>query len=81
MSTYGGMINDIRRRMGLGQEVPDCLAKTLLTVCKEENLDDVDMAMLASAFMIGGVETVRQPFILYDEVFFLLDLTLDRVRP
>jgi cytochrome P450 len=60
MRTYGGMINEIRQRMSLGKHIPDCLVKTMLTVYQDENLDDVDMAMLASAFMIGGVETVRQ---------------------
>jgi hypothetical protein len=73
------MINEIRQRMSLGKDIPDCLVKTMLTVCRDENLDDVDMAILASAFMIGGVETVRKSCILYDDV--LLVLTLDRARP
>ena len=39
----------------------DCLAKSMVQMRKAENLDDLDMAILASAFMIGGVETVSHP--------------------
>ena len=53
------MINAIEARMKAGEEIPDCLAKTLIKTRDEENLDQLDMAMLCSAFMIGGVETVR----------------------
>jgi hypothetical protein len=42
-----------------GATVPDCLAKTMLDAREEEDLDHIDMSILASAFMIGGVETVR----------------------
>jgi hypothetical protein len=55
------MIEHIRQRIGRGEDVPDCLAKTLLLIQSDEELDDLDMAMIASAFMIGGVETVRHP--------------------
>lgn len=58
VETYGGMIADIDARMRRGEDVPDCLAKTMLETREEEQLDDLDMAILASAFMIGGVETV-----------------------
>ncbi|KAF4616879.1 hypothetical protein D9613_008923 [Agrocybe pediades] len=57
VATYGGMINDIADRMKRGEEVPDCLVKTLLLAQKEEELDHLDMSILCSAFMIGGVET------------------------
>ncbi|KAF2450909.1 cytochrome P450 [Karstenula rhodostoma CBS 690.94] len=57
VETYGGLINEIDGRMKDGEQVPDCLAKTMLDIKDEENLDHVDMAILASAFMIGGVET------------------------
>ncbi|EED80655.1 predicted protein [Postia placenta Mad-698-R] len=56
VKTYGGMIKDIERRMNAGETVPDCLAKTMI-LAREEELDHLDMAILASAFMIGGVET------------------------
>nr|BAK09394.1 cytochrome P450 [Postia placenta] len=57
VETYGGMIKDIERRMNAGGTVPDCLAKTMILSRQEEELDHLDMAILASAFMIGGVET------------------------
>ncbi|KAI1193754.1 cytochrome P450 [Nemania serpens] len=57
VDTYGGMIFDINRQIHLGRHVPDSLAKTMLSIRDEEELDDLDMAILASAFMIGGVET------------------------
>ena len=69
VKTYGAMINDIDRKLKAGLPVQDCLAKTMLQTREEENLDHLDMAILASAFMIGGVETVshvptsrRSPF-------------------
>jgi hypothetical protein len=58
VDTYGGMIKDINSRMNSGEVVNDCLAKTMITLKDSEALDDIDMAILASAFMIGGVETV-----------------------
>ncbi|CAG7953711.1 unnamed protein product [Penicillium salamii] len=57
VDTYGGIIKDIEQKMKSGGQVTDCLAKTMVEVRKKENLDDLDMAILASAFMIGGVET------------------------
>ncbi|ROV90952.1 hypothetical protein VPNG_10082 [Cytospora leucostoma] len=57
VSTYGGIIQDINRRLRLGQPVPDCLSKNMLSIKDAEQLDDLDMAILTSAFMIGGVET------------------------
>lgn len=58
VETYGGLIKSVEQKMKEGKEVPDCLAKTMAEVRQKENLDDLDMAILASAFMIGGVETV-----------------------
>lgn len=58
VETYGSMILDIEVRMKRGEEIPDCLVKTLLQSREEEELDHLDMAILCSAFMIGGVETV-----------------------
>ena len=59
VDTYGGMINAIEARMKAGEDVPDCLAKTLVKTRDQECMDHKDMAILCSAFMIGGVETVR----------------------
>ncbi|KAL1859820.1 hypothetical protein Daus18300_009410 [Diaporthe australafricana] len=57
VDVYGGLINGIDRRMHSGEDVPECLAKTMLQVRDTEQLDHLDMAITASAFMIGGVET------------------------
>ncbi|KAH0581504.1 Cytochrome P450 1A1 [Termitomyces sp. J132] len=57
VETYGGFIQKIETKVNRGESVPDCLAKTMILAKEEEELDDVDMAILASAFMIGGVET------------------------
>ncbi len=58
LETYGGMIREIDTRIKRGEQVPDCLVKTMLQSQEDENLDFVDMSILCSAFMIGGVETV-----------------------
>ena len=57
VETYGGLINSIDAKIKAGEKVDDCLAKTMLRVRKAEQLDHLDMSILASAFMIGGVET------------------------
>ncbi|KAF9882628.1 hypothetical protein FE257_005823 [Aspergillus nanangensis] len=57
VETYGGFIKEIEQKMKMGEKVQDCLAKTMVESRETEGLDDTDMAILASAFMIGGVET------------------------
>ncbi|CAG8891773.1 unnamed protein product [Penicillium egyptiacum] len=57
VETYGGFIKETEQKMMEGKTVQDCLAKTMVEVRYKEELDDLDMAILASAFMIGGVET------------------------
>ncbi|PLB50375.1 cytochrome P450 [Aspergillus steynii IBT 23096] len=57
VETYGGLLRKIERQLAEGHNVPDCLGKTMIEVRDKEQLDDLDMAILASAFMIGGVET------------------------
>ncbi|KUJ15845.1 cytochrome P450 [Mollisia scopiformis] len=57
VETYGGLIKMVEGDMASGIDVKDCLAKTMLEIRDEEQLDHLDMAILASAFMIGGVET------------------------
>ncbi len=59
LEMYGGLIKKIEVELNSGGDVNDCLVKLMLQVRKDQNLDDLDMAILASAFMIGGVETVR----------------------
>lgn len=58
VALYGGLINEIDAKIKAGEEVPDCFVKKLLEVKEEEKLDDLDIIMLAAAFMIAGVETV-----------------------
>jgi len=57
IEVYGGMIQEIDKNMKAGIETTDCLTKTLLSVRDQEGLDDLDISMLVSAFMVGGVET------------------------
>lgn len=52
------MIIDIEARMKRGENVPDCLVKTMILTKEEEEMDHLDMSILCAAFMIGGVETV-----------------------
>ena len=61
VDTYGGFINEIDHKLKRGQPVKDCLAKSMLQMRQKEELDHLDMSILASAFMIGGVETVCLP--------------------
>lgn len=59
LETYGALIKNIELELNSGEDVDNCLVKSMLQSRKDEKLDDLDMAILASAFMIGGVETVR----------------------
>ncbi|KAI0475658.1 cytochrome P450 [Xylariaceae sp. FL0804] len=86
VDTYGGLINQIERNMEYGMEVPDSLAKTMINAKDSEGLDHLDMAILASAFMIGGVETtasIMQWFMAlipsYPEIQKKAQAELDRV--
>lgn len=58
VETYGGLVKDIEQNLKNGVAVDNCLAKTMLQSRETEGLDDLDIFILASAFMIGGVETV-----------------------
>lgn len=58
LKTYGGLINEIELKLNGGEDVDDCLVKSMLQAREDQNLDYLDMTILASAFMIGGVETV-----------------------
>ncbi|KAF8638158.1 hypothetical protein AX17_002401 [Amanita inopinata Kibby_2008] len=57
IKVYGGMIKDVEARMNRGEEVPHCVAKTVVKIREEENLSFFDMVTLCGAFMIGGIET------------------------
>jgi hypothetical protein len=60
---YGTMIMRVKARMDVGEDVPDCLVKTLILSQERENLDWEDMCMLAVAFDLGGISSVS---IIYD---------------
>jgi hypothetical protein len=44
--------------MDAGEDVPDCLVKTLLLAQEQEKLDWEDLCMLAVAFNLGGIHSV-----------------------
>jgi hypothetical protein len=62
VKVYGGMIDDITIRLENGEHVPECLVTNLLEVKDQEELDYLDMSMLCSAFMVGGVETASSVY-------------------
>lgn len=68
VETYGGFVEETRRKMEAGEKVEPCLAKTLNEIKDEEQLDHLDMAIMASAFLIGGVETVGLPNLVADKL-------------
>ncbi|KAJ3481079.1 hypothetical protein NLI96_g7909 [Meripilus lineatus] len=57
IKVYGAMILRVKARMDAGEDVPNCLVKTLLDTKEEESLDWEDMCMLAATFTIGGVHS------------------------
>ncbi|KAH9998122.1 cytochrome P450 [Russula compacta] len=57
MEVYGAMIMQVKNRMDGGEDVPDCLVKTLLLTQEQEKLDWEDLCMLASVFTLGGVHS------------------------
>ena len=67
VEVYGAMIMRVKARMDAGEDVPDCLVKTLLLSQEREKLDWEDMCMLAVVFEFGGIYSVS---IIYD--FYLL---------
>lgn len=60
VETYGRLISGIKQRLDGGATVEDCVVKSILQDAGEEDRDDLDMSVLATAFMVGGAETVRQ---------------------
>jgi cytochrome P450 len=54
---YGAMIMQVKARMDAGEDVPDCLVKTLLLIQEEEKLDWEDLCMLSAVFTLGGVHS------------------------
>jgi hypothetical protein len=58
VEVYGAMIMRVKARMDAGEDVPDCLVKTLLLYQEREKLDWEDMCMLAVVFNLGGIHSV-----------------------
>ncbi|KAL5410099.1 hypothetical protein PMIN04_010757 [Paraphaeosphaeria minitans] len=56
LELYGGLIREMEKSMQAGAEVQDCLVQTMLLRKTKEDLDDLDITMLASGFMLGGTE-------------------------
>jgi hypothetical protein len=52
------MIMRVKARMDAGEDVPDCLVKTLLLTREQEKLDWEDMCMLSVVFTLGGIHSV-----------------------
>ena len=50
---------DIETRLQRGEDVPECLAKTLVLTREAEGLDELDILIMCGTLIIGGVETVR----------------------
>ncbi|THU77992.1 cytochrome P450 [Dendrothele bispora CBS 962.96] len=57
ITVYGSMIQQVEARMKAGEDVPDCLVKTLIQNQKQENLDWEDLCMLSAVFTLGGVHS------------------------
>ncbi|KAI9450375.1 cytochrome P450 [Russula earlei] len=58
MNVYGTMIMQVKAQMDTGEDIPDCLVKTLILTHEEEKLDCEDMCMLAAVFTLGGIQSV-----------------------
>ncbi|KAI0287107.1 cytochrome P450 [Russula brevipes] len=57
VEVYGAMIMRVKARMDAGEDVPDCLVKTLLQTREQEKLDWEDLCMLSAVFTLGGVHS------------------------
>jgi hypothetical protein len=58
VEVYGAMIDRVKTRMNAGEDVPDCLVKTMILTQEQEKLDWEDMCMLSVVFTLGGVHSV-----------------------
>ncbi|KAF4598324.1 hypothetical protein EYR38_006721 [Pleurotus pulmonarius] len=57
ISVYGAMINRVKARLDAGEQVSDCLVKTLLETQESEKLSWEDMCFIVIAFTTGGVHS------------------------
>ena len=58
LETYADLIKEIERELHSGKDVDDCVVKSLLQSREKNDFDDLDIAILVSAFMNYGVEPV-----------------------
>jgi hypothetical protein len=58
VEVYGSMITRVKERMDAGEDVPDCVFKTLILTQEQEKLNWEDMCMLAAGLILGGVGSV-----------------------
>jgi cytochrome P450 len=58
IEVYGSMIRRFKNLMNSGEEVPDCLMKTLLESQEDEKLEWEDICMISAVFTLGGVHSV-----------------------
>lgn len=72
ISVYGAMINRVKARLDAGEQVSECLVKTLLETQESEKLSWEDMCFIVIAFTTGGVHSVRTSR--FAHLFFLLTL-------
>ncbi|EMD86767.1 hypothetical protein COCC4DRAFT_62966 [Bipolaris maydis ATCC 48331] len=57
MDTYCRQLERVQRDIENDVHAGDCLVKTMITRKEKDQLDDLDMTMLASAFMLDGINT------------------------
>ncbi|KAH8106701.1 cytochrome P450 [Cristinia sonorae] len=57
VEVYGGFLLEVKAKLNKGEDVPDCLAKTLILTQEQEGLDWEDMCMLIAVFVLGGVHS------------------------
>ena len=59
MEVNGTMITQVKARMDTGDDISDCLVKTLIESREAEKLSWKDMCFIIAAFTTGGVHSVR----------------------
>ncbi|KAJ3481074.1 hypothetical protein NLI96_g7906 [Meripilus lineatus] len=85
IEVYGAMILRVKARMDAGEDVPDCLVKTLLETQEDEKLDWEDLCMLCAVFIfvVHSTSSTIQWFLalitLHPEIQAQAHAELDRV--
>ncbi|KAI0312784.1 cytochrome P450 [Amylostereum chailletii] len=58
VDVYGALIQRVQARMDSGEDVPDCLVKTLLLTREKEGLNWEETVMLSCVFTLGGIHSM-----------------------